>query len=132
VTRNRPKVSDMREAFGLFLSIALVLAAVLACGDPVWSMNGTVVDGAGVPISGATVDVHCPSVKSIYATGKTDPKGDVSMGSIPDMPAGCSVEVIAAGHAPHTFPMTAFCFRSTGAGNYGTPCPAAGTKVVLP
>lgn len=129
---NGPKVSAMREAFGLFLSITLVLATVLACGDPAWSMKGTVVDGTGAPISGATVNVHCPGAKAIYATDKTDPKGDVNMGSIPDAPAGCSVEVIAAGHAPHTFPMTAFCFRSTGAGNYATPCPAGGTRVVVP
>jgi hypothetical protein len=122
----------LREAFGLFLSIALVLGALLACGDPAWSLRGTVVDGAGAPVSGATVNVLCPGPKPIYATDKTDPRGDVNMGSIPDAPAGCSVEVVAAGHAPHTFAMTDFCFRSTGARNFGTPCPAGGTKVVLP
>ena len=132
MTGNGPKISAQRQVLGLFLSIALVLAAVLACGDPAWSMHGTVVDTAGAPVSGATVHVLCPGRPVAYATDKTDAKGDVNMGGIPSAPAGCSVEVIAAGHPPHTFPMTSFCFRSTSEGTYSTPCPAAGTKVVLP
>jgi hypothetical protein len=127
-----PKSLAIRRAFGLFPSIALVVAAILACGDPAWSLHGTVVDGAGAPIPGATVNVRCPGPKPLYDTDKTDPKGEVNMGGIPDAPAGCSVEVVAAGHATHTFPMTAFCYRSTSARNFGTPCPAGGTKVVLP
>ena len=128
--RKWPKVTAMREAFGLFLSIALVVAAVLACGDPAWSMHGTVVDTAGAPVSGATVNLLCPGHKAIYATDKTGPAGEVNMGSIPDAPKGCTVEIVAAGHAPHTYATSDFCYGSTSAGTYGKDCPP--TKIILP
>ena len=118
------------HAIGLFLSIALVVAAVLACGDPAWSMHGTVVDTAGAPVVGATVNMLCPGHKAIYATDKTGPAGEVNMGSIPDAPKGCTVEILAAGHPPHKYATTDFCYGSTSAGTYGKAC--VPPKVVLP
>lgn len=127
--RRRPAVL---ETVGLFLSIALVLAAVLACGDPAWSMTGTVVDATGAPVPGAKVVVTCPGRASPVDTQLTGPKGEVNAGGIPAAPPTCTAEISAAGHATKTVPVTDFCYRSTTAGNYGSPCAAGSGKIVLP
>ncbi len=129
MANERPAV---RETAGLLLSIGLVAAAVLACGDPAWSMTGTVVDGTGAPVPGATVKVLCPGKAAPWETATTNDAGAISMGGIPAAPPNCTAEISAAGHASETVPVGSFCYRSTTAGNYGSPCAPGSGKVVLP
>ena len=70
----------LREAVGLFFSIGVILAALLACGDPAWSMTGTVVDGTGAPIPGATVKVLCPGKAVPWEVQTTNDAGDEPAG----------------------------------------------------
>lgn len=119
------------EILALVPAGALLFAAVLACGDPAWSMEGTVVDGTGAPVPGATVKVTCPARSARPGdTTNADDAGVVSMGGIPDIPKTCTAEVSAPGHSPRTVPVTDFCFRSTKEGNYGKACGPA--RVTLP
>ncbi len=122
----------LREAVGLFFSIGVILAALLACGDPAWSMTGTVVDGTGAPIPGATVKVLCPGKAVPWEVQTTNDAGAIEMGGIPAAPPDCNAEITATGHATMTVPVGSFCYRSTTAKNYGTPCPAGGGKVIVP
>jgi hypothetical protein len=129
MSRARPAV---HEAVGLSLSMGVVALAILACGDPAWSMTGTVVDSAGAPVPGAKIVVTCPGRSGPVDTQLTGPKGEVNGGGIPAAPPTCTAEISAAGHATKTVPVTDFCYRSTTAGNYGSPCAAGSGKVVLP
>jgi hypothetical protein len=132
VTRNRPKVSALREAFGLFLSIALVLAALVACGDPAWGVSGTLVDAKGTPIAGATVAFLCSSTGSSH-TMVSKAGGEFETGGVASDPGkACSLEIVAGGHATKIVPITAACYRSTSARNYGDPCKPGEGRIVVP
>jgi len=122
----------LREAIGLFLSMALVALAILACGDPVWNMTGTVVDGTGAPVPGATVTVVCPGRATPAGVQVTNDAGAIEMGGIPSIQSTCTADITKAGKTPKTVPVTAFCFRSTSAGNASTPCAPTEGKVTLP
>jgi hypothetical protein len=110
----------------------LVACAVVcwAC-DPAYAVTGTVVDGKGAPIGGATVTMSCPSGSARKET--TGPSGEFQFGGVggtAEAPS-CTLRVEAAGFAVKTMPTTLACFRSSTKGNYGKPCSPGEGKVTL-
>ena len=113
----------------------LVLAAVLACGDPAWNVSGTLVDAKGAPIAGATIAFRCGT-----RTGPTGPShtmvskagGEFETGGVASDPGvSCSLEIVAGGHPTKTVAITDACYRSTSTRSFGKPCkPGEGTIVV--
>jgi hypothetical protein len=97
-------------------------AVLLVACDPAYSVTGTVVDGKGAPIAGASVTMSCPSgsvrKETTGASGEFQHGG---VGGTAEAPS-CTLRIEAAGFVPQTIPSTAVCFRSSRKGNYGKPC----------
>ncbi len=111
------------------LAAALLLLA--AC-DPVFHVEGTVVDPTGAPVDGATVTYSCPSGRTESAT--TSAAGTFSFGGVGgtfEAPS-CSLRIEKPGFVALTIPTKAACFRSTEvAAKPGTPCAAGEGRLVL-
>ena len=109
-----------------------VALAILACGDPVYSINGTVQEGAaGAPLVGAKVTKTCP--KTSPETATTDASGHFEFGGVGGSfdADKCTLSVAATGYTPQTIPSTSACLRSTHLGNTGKPCGPAEGKITL-
>ena len=121
----------MREHTAVVASASVVFLALLACGDPVYSIEGTVTDATGTPLVGATVKKTCPS--SSPETSVTDGVGHFRFGGIGGSfdSDKCSLVIDKAGFTTQTIPSLSACLRSTKRGNTGKPCGAAEGKITL-
>jgi hypothetical protein len=108
----------------------LVLVGLAAC-DPVYRVQGTVVDASGTALAGVTVTKACPSGGTEVAT--TTAAGDFSFGGVGgsfEAPK-CSLRIEKAGFATQTLRTTDVCYRSSQAGNYGNTCKPGEGKITL-
>jgi hypothetical protein len=110
--------------------LPLLAVAVAAC-DPVYHVEGTVLDDKGAPIAAATVTKTCPSGRSESATTGVD--GRFSFGGTAGAAesAGCSLAVDKAGFKIRTLRTTDACYRSSHTGNAGQPCKSGEGQIVL-
>jgi len=80
---------------------AVVLAALLAGCDPIWSVHAQLRDPAHLPISGATLAVACPA--DAYERGAdrarpSDARGEAIVAGLGDrFPVGCDIYIAKAG-----------------------------------
>lgn len=111
----------------VFLAMFLV-----ACGDPLWKAEGSVVDTMGDPIEGASVALVCPNEEQSLDTVKTTGAGRFEVGGHNAARAmGCSLEVSKPGRHLKTVHMMDVCFRSKKTGNYDLPCTGTEGKITL-
>ena len=114
----------MRAAF-----VALVL---VACGDPLWKAEGSVVDTSGDPIVGASVALVCPEQEQSLDTVKTTAAGRFEVGGHNATRAmGCSLQVSHPAHHLKTVHMMEVCFRSKKTQSYDLPCGTSEGKITL-
>jgi hypothetical protein len=82
--------------------LVLCLAACVAPGcDPIWHVDGVVVDEHGVPVAGAEVGSDCGGKPLFAQHTRTDAKGHWSLrttGPIPN--SDCVITAIKTGYVP--------------------------------
>ena len=108
------------------------VAALLVAGcDPVYHIDGTVLDPAGSPIAGVSVTKTCPS--SPVEKETTDAAGHYAFGGVGGTRDAdrCTLVFDKPGYKTQTRPSTAACLRSTSKGNAGEPCEAGEGNVTL-
>ncbi len=116
-------------------AIALGALGTLAGCHRGWKVRAKVVDASGAPIPAATAHFKCGTSASLAGpignfVSKDDGVVEAVGGTDTDPGPSCSFEVVATGHKTATFAVSETCYRSSGAGNLGEPCPD--TKLTVP
>jgi hypothetical protein len=111
---------------------ALPFVFLVACGDPIWKAEGSVVDKSDNPIVGASVSLVCANEEHSLDTVKTTSAGRFEVGGHNATRAmGCSLEVSSPNHHLRTVRMMEACFRSKKTNNYDLPCGQSEGKITL-
>ena len=103
-------------------------ALLLACGDPILGMHGTVRSAPGTPIAGANVTLRC--VDRVVLEAKTNEKGVFSNGTAGMANPGCMVRIEKDGYAPREVKLTDYCTEHDGKPRHVETGPCSATLAI--